>query len=473
MNCVLYFLQVCCDFLIRHLSLENFDHVLTLADKYVLGDLRFDIFKFIGDNFAMLAQQPKFMQLAHDLFFLLLAEDYYIEATENTIFQTLMKWLHHDWEERKQYLVGMTEMIRFPLFEAEELEKIPAEVMEVPDLREHVEEARVYHAEAYRQCLMTSERTDARGSQNVVMAISAIEDANLIQYKVPRLPGYFSEKVSTDFLESVFEFTSLATLGNFVFIGGGYNRHTWCSSSDMYRYDPRNRIWMQLTSMSDSRVSFSMCASEKGIYAVAGIDHIVEKGCDSENILKSVEFYNAETGFWSFLPELPRGCFSIASAFSRGTLFVSGGINDDPEDNVPVNYLRTYIPGQDAWVMMAPMLTERQGHSMTALNDKLYVMGGYDSGADTVSFDHCLKVEVYDLELNQWTSLRNISPEVGHLHSSTCVFGDKIYVIGGKQASRFLSIFDPETNQLGDGEYCGEHVLKLASIKIPVPMGME
>jgi hypothetical protein len=64
-----WLLECCCDFLIRHLSLENYTAVITLADKYWLGDLRWDIFRFIGENLQHLTQQEKFYPNLSILYF--------------------------------------------------------------------------------------------------------------------------------------------------------------------------------------------------------------------------------------------------------------------------------------------------------------------------------------------------------------------------------------------------------------------
>ena len=50
--------------------------------------------------------------------------------------------------------------------------------------------------------------------------------------------------------------------------------------------------------MHQPRVSHTMCAGKKGIFVVAGIDHIVEEGCDREIILNSVEYYCIQSGCW-------------------------------------------------------------------------------------------------------------------------------------------------------------------------------
>lgn len=468
-----WLIQVCCDFLIHHLCLENYQGVLTLADKYYLGDLRFDIFKFIGKNFTHLAEKSKFLNLSQELFYQILVEDYYVEASESCIFQTVMKWLKHKAPSREEHMVSLLQLIRYPLMEPEDLEHMPEEVMADPLLKELVIEAREYHSNPTRQCLMSVTGTEPRGGQNVIMLISGLEDANLIQYKIPGMPGFYSEEIDTSFLHSVFEFAAVATLGNFLFIAGGYGRHSWCSSPAFYRYNPSNRSWMQLTSMHQPRVSFSLCAADTGLYAIAGIEHILVEGMDRENILDTVEFYDPESGLWNVVPSLAVGCFSIAASFHKGTLYVTGGISDDPEDEVPTNTLRVFSPGRDFWEPKAPMLVSRQGHSMSSYKNKLYVFGGFTTGLDTMSFSDCLLNEMYDIETDQWSQLCDTPEESGHLHGSVTMLDNKIFIIGGKSADRFLGSYNLETEELEEGEYCGPHVQRAAAVKVAFPFDVE
>ncbi|ELT91621.1 hypothetical protein CAPTEDRAFT_23567, partial [Capitella teleta] len=353
-----WLVHICCDFLIRFLSLENYHIVLHLVDKYYLGDLRPGIFSFVSQNFMTLAEQPKFVELSYDLLHLLLSEDHYIDATESFIFNVVLKWLRHD-EERAEHQSTLLPLIRYPLLEVETLENIPAEVMEVTSVKELVDDALLYNAHPTRQCLMSSDQASVRGSSDVVALYSAVYDAHEVNYKIPNLDGFFTEAIDTGFMQNFFEFASVASLGNFLFVAGGYWRNSWCSSPAFYSYNPRNRLWAQLSSMLIPRVSFSLCPAEKGLYAVAGIDHIVDEGRDQEIILNSVEFYDPEENLWSQVSDLPFGCFNCATAVIGDRLYASGGITDDPEDNVPVNYVHAYNPGERSWDVKARMNVER------------------------------------------------------------------------------------------------------------------
>ena len=239
----------------------------------------------------------------------------------------LLLWGRHDREARKEQQMELLRCVRYPLMDSEELDNLPEFLNEDEIVNDIIEEAREYHANPSGQCLMASYLTEARGSKDMLMLISAVDDADLLQYKVPNQEGFLNEEISTNFMHSVFEFAAVTMHGNFLFIAGGYDRHMWCSSPTAYRYDPRTRAWGKLASMRQPRVSFALCATDSGLYAVGGIEHTIEEGRDNEIILSSAEFYDPAAGAWTLLRGMPVGCFSVAAAVIDEKLYVSGGEN--------------------------------------------------------------------------------------------------------------------------------------------------
>ena len=65
-------------------------------------------------------------------------------------------------------------------------------------------------------------------------------------------------------------------------------------------------------------------------------------------------------------------------------------------------------------------------------DDKLFALGGYTDGQDTMSFDNCFINEMYDIETDQWSRVKDIPLEHGHWHSAATVMDDKIYILGGR-----------------------------------------
>jgi len=380
--------------------------------------------------------------------------------------------LKHDEERRKQHEVALLKLLRLPLVDLTELEAVAEDMQQHPELLELFSEAKEYQANPTKRCLMNSPRSEVRGSTEALVLFSAIDDAHMIQYKIPGVEGFFSETIDSSFLQSHFEFASVAVIGNILFVAGGYDRHTMCSSPAFYCYNPRNRSWAQLCSMNYPRVSFDVCASEKGIYAVAGIEHIVENNVDREIILRHTEFYSPEQNQWIMLPEMPFGCFSSGATFIKNQLWVSGGISDDVEDTVPVSYLHSYKPQSKEWCERAAMLNARQGHAMQGHESKIYVFGGFTAGPNLMSFDDSFSSEVYDIETDQWSQLTDTLRDTGHIHNSITAIGDQFIVVGGKYANRFLLVFNTEDNSMDDAEFCGEYVQKVATMNIALPPSM-
>ncbi len=78
-------------------------------------------------------------------------------------------------------------------------------------------------------------------------------------------------------------------------------------------------MWVEISPLHQPRVSHTLCAGQKGLYVVAGIDHIVEEGSDREVILNSVEYYCIRSGCWQV-----RAPHSALHASRRGIIEIRG-----------------------------------------------------------------------------------------------------------------------------------------------------
>ena len=462
--------DACRNFLVRRLCLENFESVLELADVYCLGDLRADIMHTISSQFSKLARQSLFMSVSYELLHSLLAEDYFVSASERFILETVLKWLDHDKDERERHALPLLRLIRFCLIDVEGLLENQPTLRHIDEMNDAIEEALDFHTHPTSRCLKASEHTRTRGMTKALVAISCTEFENRFHY-IPETKNPIEETVDTQIVDSALEFTSVAVLGNFLFVAGGYDQVSWCSNNCFYMYDPRLRTWAALTPMRRTRVSFPLVASDKGLYAVAGVEHLVVGGRDIETHLSSVEFYDPVSNTWSFVAELPFGVFSCAAVWHRGSLFTSGGITSDPEDNVPSPNLRVLDSRTRAWRSLSEMQVPRQAHAMTSFNNnKLVVFGGYTNIEHQMHFGSCLQNELYDIETDQWSLLEPAPDSFAHLHNGITTHNDSIYVLGGPTTSseRFIHKFDGESETLLPGQYCGKSVKKIVSMYVSV-----
>lgn len=103
--------------------------------------------------------------------------------------------------------------------------------------------------------------------------------------------------------------------------------------------------------------------------------------------------------------------------FLLAILLFSCGIDDPVPFNPPEP-----LPG--SWSEIAPMIETRQEVQPVLLDGKMYVIGGYNRGADITS-----KVEAYDPLTNTWQSRANFPHPRNHLAAAAA--NGKIYTFGG------------------------------------------
>jgi N-acetylneuraminic acid mutarotase len=128
----------------------------------------------------------------------------------------------------------------------------------------------------------------------------------------------------------------------------------------------------------------------------------------------------------------------------------------------PFNNVRQYDPAADEWKELAPMPTRRGAASAAVANGKIYVTGGVnilpgvnENGIHPARPHNVLAtVEEYDVAANTWKTVRPLLLARNH-HAAASV-ADKVYVIGGRVGSAFISgtsnnvdlveMYDPATD---------------------------
>jgi N-acetylneuraminic acid mutarotase len=89
------------------------------------------------------------------------------------------------------------------------------------------------------------------------------------------------------------------------------------------------------------------------------------------------------------------------------------------------------VYAQSYWSNGAPMTTARSEIASAVLDDKIYVIGGFENGRSTVS-----AVEVYDPIANKWTTAAPSPQPLDHTAAAAASFDGKLYVVGGGYLDR-------------------------------------
>ncbi|KAK7102315.1 hypothetical protein V1264_020552 [Littorina saxatilis] len=465
-----FLVDACCDFLVHQLGMENYQNVLILADKYWLGDLRTDIFNFFGSNIMELSKENKFFEnLDADLLVQFLKEDVYVDAQEDFLLYLVQKWVETKPEERQDLRLPLLRLIRFPLIDLETLESYPKTVTQFPEIEDAVEEAKHFNINIPAQCLRQELRFTARGARPCVVMLSFPEGHFILKYRAlpPSEPSNCTEEIQDNEVAYDFSYSVTAAIGDFLYATGGYDEKV-CSSMQTFRFSARTRDWQELASMIQARVSHSTCASRDRIFVCGGVDHQVEETGETEEILTSAEMYEVADNAWIPLPDLVHGTYDSACAFQDGVLYMVGGISADPYESIPSDAAFRLPLGSDAWEPMRGMLYPRQGHSLTAHNNRLYAIGGYTANPDphAAGFADCVQNEVCDLETNQWTEIKPIPPSFGHILRSVALYDNKIYFLGNGH----LGCYDIEKDAFECLDYYGLFIHKLAVMRVAYPL---
>ncbi|WP_336965035.1 Kelch repeat-containing protein [Chryseobacterium contaminans] len=130
---------------------------------------------------------------------------------------------------------------------------------------------------------------------------------------------------------------------------------------------------------------------------------------------------------------------NAGSAIYNGKIYVFGGSGlSGAKSTVFSDKFQYYDIASNTWNPLPDMPTARETKGKI-VNDKLYVIGGFNGTPSRL-------INVYDLKTNVWVNQYTMPSGIsGH---SLAVSGDKIFIVGGFNNQTFLAYFDTTTNKL-------------------------
>ena len=173
------------------------------------------------------------------------------------------------------------------------------------------------------------------------------------------------------------------------------------------------------------------------------------------------EAYEPGQGRWTRLATLPQGRHHVALAAADGAIHAVGGFSGGfPRWQAQADVF-VYEPAADRWRPGVPLPAPRAEGVVEAVDGKLYVIGGRVRATPDASHfnDHedSSLTEVFDLRSGRWS--RAADAPTARNSAASAVIDGRIYVAGGRQASRqpdgslrqanvaTLEVFDPATGE--------------------------
>jgi N-acetylneuraminic acid mutarotase len=171
-----------------------------------------------------------------------------------------------------------------------------------------------------------------------------------------------------------FLYYTLAAAGGAVYCFGGYNQVAVLNTN--YRYDPGSNTWRPRTPMPGSRRSVATAVVGDTIHVFGGMEQN-NQFSTRDNHWK----YNWVTNTWTTGAPLPTTlgwarAVAIVQPDSGPMIYVLGGVSSGAIVSTVYRYSLTL----DTWTDETPLLTATRSHAADALDDRIFVCGGYNAG---------------------------------------------------------------------------------------------
>ena len=158
--------------------------------------------------------------------------------------------------------------------------------------------------------------------------------------------------------------------------------------------------------------------------------------------------YDPVSDKWTKKKPMPLLSHHLAFTEYRGKIYAFGGFvypSSAPAAWVPIDNAWEYDPATDSWKALAPMPTKRGSPVAVVAGDKIYVIGGatLPSGSKETAVHPArphisvATVEEYDPAANAWRA--RTSMPTPRNHATAGAVNGKIYVIGGRTGTAFIS----------------------------------
>ena len=378
--------EVCGNFLLKHLDIENCLEMLFFADVHGCDVLKKAATDVSIIDFSGVCQTEAFVNAPVEILLELLKFDFLVVQSEEKLFEDLLKWFNHSPELRRSDILKMLDLIKFPL--------IPWEVIE-----EKLKQNKLYFEQKCKRML-----TNARNFQ---MHPKKGADYNMED------PLYVPRSGSKPIYVIVCDYSN----------NGKYF---------VEQYDPTLNQWKRLTSLPTERMYFEVCTHHGLLYVIGGGDTF------DGSPLNLVECYDLKTGQWSRCADMLERRKSFGVGVVGGYLYVVGG--DKGKCVFKPNILQSverYDPEKNQWSFVVPLNTKRFWLTVVTDNTTMYAVGG--SNEERRALATC---EVYNSLKNKWSVIATMNvPRSG---AGACMVDRLLYVFCGT-GREDAEVFNPAT----------------------------
>ncbi|KAI4806088.1 hypothetical protein KUCAC02_010672 [Chaenocephalus aceratus] len=421
---------VCVNYLQKQLSEKNCLGIYRLALMLNSSRLAMASRNHIADRFETLAKEADFLELSPTELFAIIGADALNVEKEEVVFETLMRWIRKDKENRVKSLEEAFDCVRFRLLpekyfkekvEKDEILKADPEIVKkikvikeafagkLPEKKKSEDDGEEEEGKLLGY-LNDNRRTGMYAKDMVLM----INDTAAVAYDPQDNEcslAAMSEQIPRNHVSLVSKKNNLYVLGGLFVDEEDKEKPLQCY---FYKFDSLAAEWMALPPMPSPRCLFALGECENVLFAVAG------KDLQSDTSHDTVMCYDTEKMKWSETKKLPLNIHGHCVVSENGLVYCIGGKTDD---NKATNKMFAYNHKKSEWKEVATMTTPRAMFGAVIHKGKIVVAGGVNDEGLIAS------CETYDFGTNKWSPFTELPQERSSVNLVSC--GEQLFTVGG------------------------------------------
>ncbi len=204
------------------------------------------------------------------------------------------------------------------------------------------------------------------------------------------------------------------------------------------------RGWSIEPPQAQSRWSHSTASlpGDRYVYAIGGYVSDSDSEYYDYRAVASAQRYDVCRQEWTSIADMVLPRISGTAVAVDDKIFLIGGYTIDSiwEWTNVTDSLIAYDPATDSWQELSPLPTPLAGVAAAAYGNKIFVFGGggYYLGTNTAL--------VYDTETDDWQTIAPL-PGPPRVFGSAAEYNGLIYVAGDYYGTRSTYVYNPETNE--------------------------
>ncbi|EDM06041.1 kelch-like 11 (Drosophila) (predicted) [Rattus norvegicus] len=427
--------EFCGEFLKKKLHLSNCVAIHSLAHMYTLSQLALKAADMIRRNFYKVIQDEEFYTLPFHLIRDWLSDLEITVDSEEVLFETVLKWVQRNAEERERYFEELFKLLRLsqmkPTYLTRHVKperlvannevcvKLVAEAVERHALRaENIQSGTLQHPTSQVSLL-------PRYGQNmdVIMVIGGVSEGG--DY-LSECVGYFVDEdrwVNLPHIHNHLDGHAVAITESYVYVAGSMEPGF---AKTVERYNPNLNTWEHVCSLMTRKHSFGLTEVKGKLYSIGGHGNFSPG-------FKDVTVYNPELDKWHNLESAPKILRDVkALAVEDRFVYIAARtpVDRDTEDGLKA-VITCYDTETRQWqdVESLPLIDNYCFFQMSVVNSNFY------QTASCCPKSYSLENEEAVRKIAGQVSdeiLESLPPEVLSIEGAAiCYYRDDVFIIGG------------------------------------------